>query len=355
MAWRDDGTLYVLGPSRNAIRVYGANGGLLRKLGRDRDTVARAPGAPVALSVDSFEDNDDPFGWGELVEFTPASESWQGGLIAVRSDTLAVQYRLHSPLRILGSNGNLLAEPEDLLGLAWQPLTIDSLGRLWLPSTPDSSRSAWIRVRMNGEVIDTISAPLDSSPARPGDWCAYLFVPDGVGSQCVVAPHRPLAIAIPRIDGLIIAGNTVNYRFAVLRSMRDTIRVFDAPATTFTLSDAQLDSLIILKTTSTDTAAQREWRAQAKRSDIPRTTLPWSQMALDGDGRLWVGVPDWTGKVIRLQVFTREGVLLGDVPPPSTEIFGLAAWSRDRLAVVEKEASGKQVIKTFHLQTTPPK
>ena len=76
---------------------------------------------------------------------------------------------------------------------------------------------------------------------------------------------------------------------------------------------------------------------------------------VDREGRLWVALPGDAGEVTRLQLFDRDGKLLGDVPPPNSKMFKTAAWGRDWLAVADEDADGRPIIQTYHLRTTVTK
>jgi hypothetical protein len=208
---------------------------------------------------------------------------------------------------------------------------------------------------MDGTTADTVlMQPLDDF-RKAKIWTVTTKQGGNTMSMMMLAPMQPSTTFEPRIDGMIVSGHSSSYRFAVLRGATDTSRIFEAPSATLPISEAMRDTLFEKAIYNSDEVTRKALRESAKKDDIPHTWLPWTHMSLDRTGRLWVAVPGDSGEITRLQVFDRDGLLLGDVPPPNAKMFNTSAWGRDRIAVLDEDDDGRPVIRTFRLQTTTPK
>ena len=314
----DDGTVYALQRKPATIKVFGPDGTFLRDIGKEGD------------------------GPGEV----------RDGFLGMRGDTLLLQDPNHSRLTLFLTNGTFLKTVPSPCCYFWPRLTIDSAGRAWLPGSGNGDKASWYRVRMDGTTADTVVMPPQDDFRKAKTWTVTMKRGGNSMSMMMLAPMQPSTTFEPRIDGMIVSGHSSSYRFAVLRGATDTARSFEAPTQSLTISDAMHDTLFEKATNNSDEATRKALRESAKKDDIPHTWLPWTHMSLDREGRLWVSLPGDAGEVTRLQVFDRNGYLLGDVPPPSTKMFDNSAWGRDRIAVVDEDEDGHPVIRTFRLQTT---
>ena len=317
----DDGAVYALQLKPATIKVFGPDGTFLRDIGKEGD------------------------GPGEL----------RSGFLGIRGDTLLLQDSNNSRLTIFLTDGTFLKTAPSPCCYSWPRLTVDSAGRAWLPGPGNGDKGSWYLVRMDGTTSDTLlMQPLDDY-RKAKTWTVTFKNGGNSMSMMMLAPLQPSTTFEPRIDGMIVSGHNGSYRFAVLRGATDTARIFEAPAATLPISDAQRDALFDKATNNSDEATRKALRESAKKDDIPHTWLPWTHMSLDREGRLWVTLPGDAGEITRMQVFNRDGILLGDVPPPSTKMFGTSAWGRDRIAFLDQDDDDRPVIRTFRLQTTPAK
>ncbi len=321
MAIADDGTVYALQQKPAVIKVFDPHGGFVRAIGKEGD------------------------GPGEL----------RDGFLGIRGDTLLIQDPNHSRLTLFRTDGSFLRTVPSPCCYFWPRLTVDSLGRAWIPGSGNAEKASWYRLRLNGTIADTLAMPPQDDFRKMKSWTVTMKRGSNSMSMMMPAPMQPGTSFEPRIDGMIIAGNTGSYRFAVLRGATDTVRIFEASAPTLAISEAMRDTIYNQATSHRDEVIQKALRESAKKDDIPHTWLPWTHMSLDREGRLWVALPGDAGEVTRLQLFDRDGKLLGDVPPPNRKMFKTAAWGRDWLAVADEDADGRPIIQTYHLRTTPIK
>jgi hypothetical protein len=312
----DDGSVYALQKQPAVIKVFGSDGAYVRTIGREGD------------------------GPGEL----------RRGFLAIRGDTLLIQDSGNSRLTIFRTDGTLLHTVVSPCCFYWPPFVIDSIGRAWIPGRSQNNTPSWFRIRMNGSTADTVAMPPMDDFSKMKRWEITVTRGSNQLQMIMPAPMQPGTLFAPRSDGAIVSGSTGRYQFAILRSAADTIRIVDADAPAVTITEAQRDTIFARATAQRDEVVHRALLASAHKDDIPHTWLPWTHMALDGDGHLWVALPGAAGEVSRLQVFDREGRLLGDVSPANPKMFDLtAAWGRDRIAVPDEDDAGRPIIRTYRL------
>ncbi|MEO5799650.1 MAG: hypothetical protein ABIZ70_01530 [Gemmatimonadales bacterium] len=321
LAIADDGTVFALQKKPATIKVYGPDGAFLRDIGKEGD------------------------GPGEI----------RDGYLGIRGDTLLLQDPGHSRLTLFLTNGTFLKTVPSPCCYFWPRLTVDSLGRAWVPGSSQGEKASWYRYRMDGSSVDTVEMPPQLDYKNSKNWEVSIKRGSNSMSMIMSAPMQPGTSFEPRIDGMILSGNSDAYRFALMKNGKDTVRIFEASAPILPISAAMRDTLFNNATTHPDADIQKALRASAKKEYIPDNWLPWTHMSLDREGRLWVALPSANAEVGKLQVFDRDGKLLGDVPAPNRKMFKNSAWGGDRLAVLDEDADGRPLIKSFRLQTTLPK
>ncbi|MES2304846.1 MAG: hypothetical protein V4558_05035 [Gemmatimonadota bacterium] len=317
----DDGTVFALQRKPTTIKVFGPDGAFLRDIGKEGD------------------------GPGEL----------RDGYMGMRGDTILFQSPGATRLSYFLTSGTFVKSVPSPCCYFWPRLTADSAGRVWVPGSGKNDKAAWFRFKMDGTIADTFEMPAQDDFRKMKTWTVTLKRGSNSMSMVTGVPMQPSTSFEPRVDGMIVGGNSTAYRFALLRGAADTVRIFEASAPTVAMSAAWRDSIFNAATAHNDPDFQKSLRASAKKEDIPTIWPVWTHMSLDGAGRLWVALPGDGGEVSRLQVFDRDGKLLGDVPTPNRKMFKNAAWGRDWLAVADEDADGRPVIKTYHLQTTRKK
>lgn len=318
MAIGDDGSVYALQRKPAVIKVYGPDGTYLRTIGKEGD------------------------GPGET----------RSGYLGIRGDTLLLQDPTHSRLTLFRTDGTFLRTVRSPCCYFWPRLTVDSSGRAWVAGSGQGEKASWYRYRMDGSTVDTVRMPPETDWKDAKNWEVSINRGNNSMSMIMPAPMQPGTSMEPRIDGIIVSGTSDAYRFALMKNTQDTIRLFEASAPILPISAAMRDTIFEHATMNSDPDIQKALRASAKKEYIPGNWLPWTHMSLDRAGRLWVSLPGDAGELTRLQVFDRDGRLLGDVPPPNSKMFGIAAWGGDRIAVADEDADGRPVIKTYHLVTS---
>jgi hypothetical protein len=58
--------------------------------------------------------------------------------------------------------------------------------------------------------------------------------------------------------------------------------------------------------------------------------------------------------VATLDVFSKEGVLLGKVPAPHPAILEDGFWARDRVYLRDSDADGRPIVRVYRLDRTVP-
>ncbi len=316
LAIGDDGSVYALQRQPAVIKVFGPDGSYVRSIGREGD------------------------GPGEL----------RRGFLSIHGDTLLIQDSGNSRLTIFRTDGTLLRTVVSPCCFYWPPFITDSAGRAWVPGRSQDNRASWYRIGMDGHTVDTVPMPPMDDLRAMKHWDITVTRGSDQIQMVMPAPMQPGTLFSPRVDGAVVSGHTGRYRFAILRANTDTVRIFEAEAPAVPLTEAQRDTIFANATAERDEAVHKALVASGHKDDIPHTWLPWTQMALDGEGYLWVSLPGSAGAVSRLQVFDRDGYLLGDVPPANSKMFDLAAgWGRDRIAVLDEAEDGRPVIRAYRI------
>lgn len=314
----DAGTVYAKQKKPATIKVFGFDGAYLRSIGTEGD------------------------GPGEI----------RDGYMGLRGDMLLFQDPGHSRLSFFRTDGTFVRAVPSACCYFWPRLTVDSAGRAWLPGQARDNEGGWIRYTLDGTVLDTLRMPPQVDIAKQKTWRVTVSRGATKMSMIMPVPMQPGTSFEPRVDGMVVGGTNDAYRFVIFRNGVDTARIVEAEAPTLPMTVEQRDSVYAEALGNPSGDYRKALEASTKKEDIPMQWLPWTSMSLDGAGRLWVGLPGAKGGVSRLQVFDRDGRLLGDVPPPHPKMFRNGAWGVDRLAVPDEDADGRAIIRTYRLQTT---
>lgn len=312
------GNVYAKQKKPAIIKVYSPDGTYLRSIGKEGD------------------------GPGEI----------RDGFMGLGGDLLLFQDPGHSRLTYFRTDGTFVRTVPSACCYFWPRLTVDSAGRAWIPGQARDNEGGWIRYGLDGRIVDTLLMPHQLDIANQKTWRVTVSRGSAKMSMIMPVPMQPGTSFEPRVDGMTVAGTNDAYRFAILRNGRDTARIFEADAPILPMTVEQRDSVYSEALGNPAGEYRKALEASTKKEDIPMQWLPWTSMSLDGAGRLWVALPGAKGAVTRLQVFDRDGRLLGDVPPPHPKMFGKGAWSADRLAVPDEDTDGRAIIRTYKLQTT---
>jgi hypothetical protein len=322
----DAGNVYVMQIMPAAIKAFDAQGNWLRDIGRAGD----GPG--------EFRD----------------------GMLFIHGDTLLVQDPNNQRITTFLTDGTLIGTATSQCCFFTSPLpTVDGGLAMIMghpPAGREDARYALYLTRMDGTVVDTIVRRSAAPPrVTSAMWTISRSMPGGATQRISLAiPGDPREQSTWRSDRQQVIGNTGVYRLILRRNFEDTLRIIDAPAVPLTFTDAERDSVL----QATIAEEPEDWREAirgvARADQIPATRPLWSQVATDREHRIWVGLPGPGAEVATLDVFSKEGVLLGKVPAPHPAILEDGFWARDRVYLRDSDADGRPIVRVYRLDRTVP-
>jgi hypothetical protein len=146
--------------------------------------------------------------------------------------------------------------------------------------------------------------------------------------------------------GRLVYGTTDAPTLVVSRTGRDTLRLIHTVTPGIPISASQGDSIV--QAALQEMEWREEWLVEGGRKDVPLTWPPWSSLAVDRSGYLWLGLPGTDGPVTTAQVFDSAGVLLGTVPIPHPRLLA-GTWGGDRVAILDESDDGFPIVRVFRL------
>lgn len=316
LAAGDDGTIYLLQQAPVTIKAYAPDGTWLRNIGREGD----GPG--------EFRD----------------------GMFGIVRDTLFVQDPNNSRFTTFTAAGQFVASTPSQCCWWTSRFPIFADGTIGIPgSLPEAEGGGYYLKRMDGTVVDTI--PFPNQPMDPeGTWTITRKSGNNSSMMGMNIPLRPTTESAWFPTRQKVIGRTSAYALAIVGLKDDTLRLFTAPATTVSITEAQRDSIFEAEIAGVGKDWEEAVREIAKPSQIPTTWPAWSGVAVDRSSRIWIGRPGAKGKVTTLDVFTPEGVLLGAVPAPASGILN-GVWTRDRVYLRDETEEGLPRIRVFRIDT----
>lgn len=315
-----DGTVAVLQEKPARITLFDSSGYYLRTVGRE----GSGPG------------------------------EFRQGSLGLRGDTILVHDPGQRRLSRFLQGGDFLGATPSVCCYWAERLELDDEGRFLLPEQSGQGTgggtSRWVRFGADGRRLGT----LVMLPMLAGKTVTLqVKIPGSARGMALrmPVPLSPQRLERARNDGLLLHGVTDAYRFALSRTGADTVRVIEAETGRVPLTRMLWDSVVTA-------AAGGGTDAIAAMANDPAMTPPthwpaWSAMAVDPAGRLWVGLPGPARAIDRLQVFTRDGVLLGDVPLPHPALLD-GHWAGDRVLVRGEDADGRPLLLLYRLDTSRP-
>jgi hypothetical protein len=315
----DAGNVFVLQQSPVTIKMYGPDGEWLRDIGREGS----------------------------------GPSEFQSGMLAVYGDTLIVQDPDNARMTLMRTDGSFVASHPSQCCFFWStfPIFEGGLAAIIGPPPPSGStqRSAgYYLTRMDGTVADTVIVSV-GEPDEARTWTVTLKRGNKTSMMGMSIPLQSQDNFAFFQQPIEVGGNTAAYRLFVRELGGDTLRTFTAPASTVQITPAQRDSIFAAQTEQMDESWRTAFAEVAKASDIPTTWPAWSDVATDRTGHVWVGRPGAKGAVTTLDVFTRDGVLLGSVPAPHARILD-GYWTRDRVYLRDESEDGLPVIRVYRIQ-----
>lgn len=316
------GNVYILegGPAR--IRVYDRQSQWVRDIGREGD----GPG-----------------------------EIRMGMFALVANDFLVIQDPNQRRLTVFRTDGRLFSSSRSQCCVWNSDFTTFADSSILIPGAAFEGAapgaSVFYRTRLDGRVTDSIVSPgveFRDSGSSNGTW---VVVREEAGGRSITAtpiPLQPQARSGYFPEPLQVTGNTASYSLAVTSLRGDTLRVFSAPAPVLKVTGAERDSIFEEKISGAEKDWQEGLREIAKPGDIPNQWPAWSAVKVDGRGRIWVSRPGPTGEHSVLDVFTRDGILLGSVPVPDPRIMQ-GYWSTDHVYLLTEDAEGYPRVVVYRI------
>jgi hypothetical protein len=323
IAMTEDGTLLVAESNPQQVKVYDPAGRYVRTIGRKGE----GPG-----------------------EFNAA-------YIAVHGDTLVVQ----DPSATRGSTflistGAFLASRPTACCFYF-PLGIDGAGRAvaYAALAPDSAlepSQGFVRFTMTGTSLDTIRIPERPKPVgwtvRQGDQVNFTRL----------VPLTPRELYAVDRRGAFITGWNADYALHTTRTGRDTVTIFGRTFTPDPVSpsdkQAIVDALIAGDIAGGGSVPEDVLRKAFDPGMIPDRRPAFEAISTDMLGRRWVRVSTRDTAVARLDLFDTDGRWLDQVDVPasawSRSIWQPPAFSRDRVAVMSEDDSGRPLVRVFAIK-----
>lgn len=290
-----DGALFVLDSQASEVRVFSANGGYLRTLGRP----GQGPGElnrPVGMAVDP------------------------GGVLWVLNAGNA---------RYSGFDTNSGALREERRRTATHSLVpwpgrFDRSGRLLEMSLDENGQPVIL-------VLDTAYAPRDTLPVpQPDDRDRILFLDGDVPVVSALAPFAPNPSWAAHPDGGIVVGEGATYRFHRISSAGDTLLTSEVPWEPVPVSREERDSALAVFRRISESA---RGATPNRRPRVPSHKPAHGPLFVDGEGHTWVRKTEASGAAAAWDVFDHSGRLLGDVRIPIAPVLAPPTASSGRLAV----------------------
>lgn len=296
-----DGTLFTLDLRNPAVRSYDAQGRFLRSIGRPGE----GPG-----------EYKTPF-------------------IALDGDTLYLYDPSLHRLTVLTLAGTTVRTVSTTANDRY-PIHFDNRGFMAIRSS----------VRGNGQWIfhDRRGRPVDSMVSlgylSPKSW-KYPGA-EGPSNWAMPFPAHNVELLLPTGGALI--GRTDEYSLVVTKTGTDTAQLFSRVnpprvAIPATARDSAFRATV---------AMQPRLQGVASLSDVPTTYPLWRSVHTDASGNIWVMAPTATRDRSRFDVFSPDGVFLGEVTAPFN-ISNTVEFHGDRLTVIGTDADDLPRIQIYRI------
>jgi len=276
------------------------------------------------------------------------------GMLAIVGDTLLVQDPNNARLTAFLTDGTLLRTSPSQCCFFTSALPALDAGAVLVMGNPpaghEASRRSYYVTRPDGTVLDTLIPAVATGGRAPGSfWSVRVPTPRGGMQLDVPVPGVPRDQDTWRGDGVLVSGNTGEYRLAIRRGYRDTSRVVLTSVARQMLTADARDSLFEEVLLEQPAEFREAIRSSASVDQIPLARPKWTALATDRAHRIWVGIPGPGTDVAVLHVYSPEGVLLAAVPAPHPRILE-GFWTRDRIYLRDVDASGAPLVRIFRLR-----
>jgi|CXWL01.1.fsa_nt_gi hypothetical protein len=202
---------------------------------------------------------------------------------------------------------------------------------------------SFVRIRLNGTVVDTVTATAVTAPVPPPDPYWHVRRPGG-GGYDVPIPYHPRFFYAVAPGGGILAGWSGTPRIDhTTRTGRATIRWRGVPENKAISIEARRAARDSIFQDDARTAPGDLLRAVYKLEDIPSRFPAFSEIDVDAGGRLWLQRPDAPRDSVRFEVISAAGTPLGKATMPATKLGRVRAWSATRLVTVTEDDDGSWI------------
>jgi hypothetical protein len=269
---------------------------------------------------------------------------FRGLVMAMRGDTIIAHDPRLGRTTLLDPDGTLLFSwPTSCCNYA--PVVAEADGGVLIPGEIGRSEDAaaqnalgafgWIRYAADGTMRDSLYSP-------PGLDVPVWHYYEGPNRQHSIAgiPWMPQRIRVRTPHGLMLHGNSAEYRLVLSQNDRDTVRVIEREAEPVAIADSLRSAVV------RDRIAQvPELATVAKLEDVPTHYPRMGTPVVASDGAIWVPVAGATMNA-RFDVFNDQGVLLGSVvnPLPSGRAW-LMVGDRARAVDLEGDVPAVHVFR----------
>jgi hypothetical protein len=311
------GNLWVADAFSHDIRVFDAEGALVRRIGRQ----GQGPGefvSPYSLAWVGDVLLVLDFGAGRIAELSATGE-WLGTRPA--------------PGRISGSPAMLRFYPvSDSVAVQWSlGLNDPEAPQVWIEHGAERVAGEWRQPSMEAPVPTTVRCDA-------GEAISFFGLP--FGGQMVQHPAA---------TGLTWVGWSRDYRIALINAEGDTVRVLERDRPAVPITDAEWNEA------RADYAEFREtWpgaRCEPRGIERPDHKPAYRNFLVDTSGWLWVEA--YTESGLTWELFDREGRLRGALPGFEYSDRVAPSLRGNLVAWVEADSMGVQRVRMARLQGAP--
>ena len=313
----DAGRVYVVDSKPAVIKVFSADGQLVRSLGHEGE----GPG------------------------------EFRVGFIAIRGEHLVLHDPQLSRTSVWDTSGTFLRSWHSAC-CYWTDIQIDRNQLIYVPDAiapadkeARSHGTPYVRWTLEGTARDTLWVPRQESEKY---WTVTLK--SGGKNQSMMStsiPFMPGFTYALHPEGGFIYAWTGSYEIARSSTGADTIRVFGRTWAPEPVSDAQRRAEVESRIKAQGGSwGEANLRAAFHLEDVPATLPAFLNLRVDPAGRVWARRYSLTDTTrTRFDVFDSTGAYLGPVTVPyRLNEWGNQAWTKDGLVTVIEDEEGRPTV-----------
>ena len=319
-----EGRVYVVDRKPATIKVFTADGKLVRSFGREGE----GPG------------------------------EFRIGFIAVRDGHVVLQDPQVARTSVWDTSGTFVRSWHSSC-CYWSDIQIDRQNLIYVPSmsAPKDGEpprgTPYVRWTLEGVARDTVWVPREAE----GKYWSVTLKRGGkaVSSMNTSIPLQPALSHTLHPEGGLVYGFTGSYAIVRSATGSDSVRVFGRTWTPDAVTDERRRGEFEAKIAgSKESFGEDNLRSAFKLSDIPSTLPAFENVRVDESGRIWArryAVTDTTKTTF--DVFDSTGAYLGPVTAGmSMSAWGQQAWTREGLVTVIEDQNGRPTV--VRLKLTRP-